>query len=156
MKRVLISSLLLVLSFATAEARKPWEHRQDPNPAFGEEPAEGALDADVIRAVNGRKRLNFVEGSGMVVTKVLPDDTKGLAHQKFQVRLTNGVEIQAVYNLDMCPRVPVKVGDTVSIGGMFLWLGKHGMIHWLHHDPKGKRPAGYVELNGKFYCKDWR
>lgn len=160
MKRFILCSLLVVLSF-TAEARK--NDRRDRGdsgrPDNGQvypDPAPGALDADIIRAMNGRKKLNFVEGGGMVVTKVLPDDTSGLQHQKWFARLSDGREIEAVYNSDkdLCPRVPIKVGDVVSMGGMFLWLGNHGMIHWLHHDPRGNRPDGYVEIDGKFYCKD--
>ena len=159
MKRFILCSLLVVLSF-TAEARKNDRGNRDSGrPDNGQvypDPAPGALDADIIRAMNGRKKLHFVEGAGMVVTKILPDDTSGLQHQKWFVRLSDGRELEAVYNSDkdLCPRVPIKVGDVVSMGGMFLWLGNHGMIHWLHHDPRGNRPDGYVEIDGKFYCKD--
>lgn len=113
-----------------------------------------ASDAAIVKAVNAQARVNFVEGGGMVVTQILPDDTSGLQHQKWMVRLSNGKLLQAVYNSDMCPRVPVKVGDVVAMGGMFIWTNQGGLIHWLHHDPRGNRPDGYVMLNGKFYCKD--
>nr|WP_295902263.1 DUF3465 domain-containing protein [uncultured Bdellovibrio sp.] len=113
-----------------------------------------ANDSDIVRAVNEQRRVNFVEGGGMVVTKVLPDDNNGLKHQKWVVRLSNGKTMQAVYNSDMCPRVPVKVGDVVAMGGMFLWTNTGALLHWLHHDPRGNRPDGYVYVNGKYYCKD--
>ena len=154
MKRIFLCALLLTVSFTT-EARKERSQRGNDNSGrFYGEPAPGAKDADIIRAMNARKGLDFVEGGGMVVTRILPDDNSGLKHQKWFVRLSDGREIQAVYNSDMCPRVPIQVGDTVSMGGMFLWLGHNGMIHWLHHDPRGNRPDGYVELNGTFYCKN--
>lgn len=113
-----------------------------------------AADADLVEAFSNQKRVNFVEGAGMVVTKLLPDDTSGLKHQKWIVRLSNGKLMQAVYNSDMCPRVPVKVGDVVSMGGMFLWTKEGGLLHWLHKDPRQNRPDGYVELDGVYYCKD--
>lgn len=113
-----------------------------------------ASDSQIVQAVNNQRRVNFVEGSGMVVVKVLPDDTSGLQHQKWMVRLSNGKLLQAVYNSDMCPRVPVREGDVVAMGGMFIWTNQGGLIHWLHHDPRGNRPDGYVMLNGKYYCKD--
>lgn len=159
MKRIFLCTLLVVLSL-TAEARRN-NDRGDRGGDNGRnndqvyaEPAADAKDGDIIRAMNGHKNVNFVEGAGMVVTRLLPDDNSGLKHQKWMVRLSDGREMEAVYNSDMCPRVPVKVGDVVSMGGMFLWLGHNGMIHWLHHDPRGNRPDGYVELNGTFYCKN--
>jgi hypothetical protein len=120
----------------------------------GSDSAGNGNDAQIVSAVNRQTQVNFVEGSGMVVTQLLPDDTSGLTHQKWIVRLSNGKLIQAVYNTDMCPRVPLKVGDVVSMGGQFIWTNQGGLIHWLHHDPKGARPDGYVNLNGKDYCKD--
>ncbi len=112
-------------------------------------------DSEIVHVVTEQKNSHFVEGSGMEVVQILPDDTQGLEHQKWIVRLSSGQKMLAVYNSDMCPRVPVKVGDIVSMGGQFIWSRKDGAIlHWLHHDPKGKRPDGYVYLQGEFYCKE--
>ena len=113
-----------------------------------------ASDADIVRLVNAQKRADFVEGGGMVVVKLLPDDNSGLTHQKWMVRLSNGKLMQAVYNTDMCPRVQLQVGDVVAMGGQFIWTNQGGLLHWLHHDPRGNRPDGYVMVNGKYYCKD--
>jgi hypothetical protein len=112
-------------------------------------------DSEIVDVTTSRKNSHFVEGSGMEVVEILPDDTQGLEHQKWIVRLSSGQKVLAVYNSDMCPRVPVKVGDTVGMGGQFIWSRRDGAIlHWLHHDPKGNRPDGYVYLNGEFYCKE--
>jgi hypothetical protein len=111
-------------------------------------------DSAIVSAMESHRRVDFVEGSDMEVIQVLPDDTNGNQHQKWVVRLSNGKTMQAVYNSDMCPRVPVQVGDRVAMGGMFLWTNQGGLLHWLHHDPRGNRPDGYVMLNGTYYCKD--
>jgi hypothetical protein len=111
-------------------------------------------DADIVAAVTSRHSLNFVKGGGMVVVKLLPDDTNGLQHQKWIVRLSNGSTMQAVYNLDMCEYVQLKVGDVISMGGQFIWTKGGGLLHWLHFDPREKRPDGFVEVNGKVYCGD--
>ncbi len=113
-----------------------------------------APDAAIVSAMNSHRRVNFVEGADMEVIQVLPDDTDGLQHQRWVVRLSNGKTMEAVYNTDMCPHVPVQVGDRVAMGGMFLWTDQGGLLHWLHHDPRGNRPDGYVYLNGTYYCKD--
>ncbi|AFY00753.1 DUF3465 domain-containing protein [Bdellovibrio bacteriovorus] len=115
---------------------------------------ESASDSDLVRAVNDRRREDFVEGGSLTVVKILPDDSSGLEHQKWVVRLSNGELMQAVYNLDMCPRVPLKVGDVIAMGGQFIWTNKGGLLHWLHHDPRGRRPDGYVYVNGQYYCKE--
>lgn len=111
-------------------------------------------DSKIVAAVTNRRRVDFVEGGGMVVVKLLPDDRNGLEHQKWVVRLSNGETMQAVYNLDMCEYVPLKVGDVVSMGGQFIWTNQGALLHWLHYDPRQNRPDGYVEVNGKVYCGD--
>ena len=36
------------------------------------------------------------------------------------------------------PRIAdVKVGDTVSFFGEYVWNEQGGLIHWTHHDPAG-------------------
>lgn len=120
-----------------------------------EELSEGSEeDAEVIQAVERRRRVDFVEGRGMVVTRLLPDDNSGLRHQKWIVRLSNGASMQAVYNLDLCERVDLQVGDKVAMGGQFVWTNQGALLHWLHYDPRERRPDGYVEVNGKVYCGD--
>ncbi|MDG0817890.1 DUF3465 domain-containing protein [Bdellovibrio svalbardensis] len=151
--KLVLLSLTATLVISTAEAKNKHGNNssQEETVSFFN-PTAG--DAMIVRAVEGKKRVNFVEGSGMVVIQLLPDDNSGLKHQKWVVRLSNGKLMQAVYNSDMCPRVPIKVGDVVAMGGMFLWTEVGAMLHWLHHDPRGNRPDGYVMVNGTYYCKD--
>ena len=108
---------------------------------------DSKLAADVVA-----KRGDFyVEAGNLTVTKILPDDTSGLPHQKWQASLSNGSVITVVYNSDMGARVPVHIGDKFSVGGQFIWAGNSGLIHWVHDDPKKTRPDGYVFLNGVVY-----
>lgn len=109
-------------------------------------------DSEIVRAVVNRRRVDFVEGRGMVVIRTLADDNNGLRHQKWVVQLSNGSSMMAVYNLDMCERVALKVGDHVAMGGQFVWTNQGALLHWLHYDPRKTRPDGYVEVNGKVYC----
>lgn len=107
----------------------------------------------IVRAIDAKRSVNFLEGQEMKVVQILPDDTSGAEHQKFIVEIKDGYKLLLVYNLDMCERVPVQVGDRVGAGGMFIWTDRGGLLHWLHRDPRKNRPDGYVELNGKQYCK---
>ena len=110
--------------------------------------SDGDGQALVESAIQKRRGINFVTVMNVIVVQLLPDDNQGLRHQKFVVRLNNGVTITAVYNTDMGPYVPVVIGSVVSLAGQFISTGNGGLIHWLHHDPQGSRPDGWVLFNG--------
>jgi hypothetical protein len=101
--------------------------------------------------VNDRRDVDFVEAANVTVVKILPDDTQGLPHQKWVIQLSSGAKVNAVYNSDMGARIPVKIGDKMALGGQFKMTEIGPLIHWLHYDPRGQRPDGYVELNGVRY-----
>lgn len=108
-------------------------------------------DSDLVRAVNDRRNVNFVEAANVTVVEILPDDTQGLPHQKWVVQLSSGAKVNAVYNSDMGARIPVKIGAKMALGGEFKMTNIGPLIHWLHYDPRGQRPDGYVEMNGVRY-----
>lgn len=109
-------------------------------------------DAQVVNAIRSRNRVNFVQGAGLVVIKLLPDDRQGLPHQKFVVRTSIGDAVMIVSNLDLCQKIPLAIGQTINVGGEFIWTGGGGLIHWTHKDPRGSRPNGYIQTNGRTYC----
>ncbi len=108
-------------------------------------------DSEIVRALENRKMVNFIQGANLVVTRILPEDTRGNPHQLWMARLSSGSQVKIIYNLDMGERVPLKVGDVFSVGGQFLWTNKGGLIHWTHEDPRKNRPDGYVILDGQVY-----
>ena len=121
------------------------------NSAQPDHPGQIQDDSNLVAAVNAHHGQFYVEAANLVATKILPDDTQGLPHQKWQARLSNGAIITVVYNSDMGERVPIQVGEKFDVGGEFIWTGNSGLIHWVHDDPKGHRPDGYVYLNGVVY-----
>ncbi len=133
-----------VLSFSTSSAKS----FGDPQRSRKAVPQN---DSDLVRAVNDRRNVNFVQAGNVVVSRILPDDNVGSPHQKWYVRLSNGKEVIAVYNSDMGRRVPMKVGTTMALGGEFKMTNIGPLIHWLHYDPRGNRPDGYVIVDGVRY-----
>lgn len=119
--------------------------------AFANQPGDVTDDSALVAAVGARKNDFYVEAGNLVVTKILPDDTSGLPHQKWQARLSNGDIVTIVYNSDMGVRVPVHIGESFSAGGQFIWTPQGGLLHWLHDDPRHQRPDGYVLVNGVVY-----
>jgi hypothetical protein len=114
-------------------------------------PGQITNDSALIAAVKSHHNVNYVEAGNLTVTKILPDDTKGLPHQRWMAQLSDGNSIMVVYNSDMGDRVPVQEGDKFGVGGQYIQTGNGGLIHWLHDDPNHSRPDGYVYLDGVVY-----
>lgn len=92
-----------------------------------------------------------VEGRGRVAS-LLKDDNKGSRHQRFLLALPSGQTLLIAHNIDLAPRIDtLKVGDTVAFYGEYEWNNKGGVVHWTHHDPKGRHPDGWLKHNGKRY-----
>ena len=115
-----------------------------------------ADDGDLIRAVRDNKNVHFVEASQVTVVRLLPDDTQGNLHQKWFIRLSNGARVYCVYNIDFAEKVPLDLYDVVNVGGHFVAAEKGPLLHWLHEDPKRRRPDGFVELHGQRYGRKRR
>lgn len=142
---ILTAILILPLSGFALNSNNPQNNQQT------DHPGEIKDDTQLIEAYRARKNVFYVEAGDLVVTKLLPDDTSGLPHQKWQAKMSNGDTVAIVYNSDMGDRVPVKVGDRFGVGGQFIWTGNTGLVHWVHDDPRKIRPDGYVYLNGVVY-----
>lgn len=101
-----------------------------------------------LRAAASQQKRNLPIEFSAVVTKLLKDDLEGLTHQRFLVRAA-GLSILVAHNLDLAERAPVKVGDTVRLRGEYVWNNKGGVMHWTHHDPRGRHAAGFIEVGGQ-------
>jgi hypothetical protein len=92
-----------------------------------------------------------VEGEGTVI-RILPDDLDGSRHQRFIVELPSGQTLLIAHNIDLAPRIDaLQEGDNVSFNGEYVWNEKGGVIHWTHHDPRGRHVAGWIKHNGKTF-----
>ncbi|MFT4928444.1 MAG: hypothetical protein ACI8WB_004563, partial [Phenylobacterium sp.] len=86
-----------------------------------------------------------VTGSGVVV-KVLSDDNKGSRHQRFIIKLSSGQTVLIAHNIDLAPKIKaIRKGDTVGFNGEYEYNAKGGVIHWTHHDPRGRHQGGWLK-----------
>ena len=113
-------------------------------------PAAGGESAITAAYQNQQSDLQ-VQGSGRVV-RVLPDDNDGSRHQRFILELETGQTVLVAHNIDLAPRVAaLKRGDLVEFYGEYEWNAKGGVIHWTHHDPRGRHVGGWLRHRGKTY-----
>ncbi len=92
-----------------------------------------------------------VKGSGTVI-RILKDDNKGSRHQKFILKLSSRHTILIAHNIDLAPRInSISIGDQVQFYGEYEWNKKGGVVHWTHHDPKGRHVGGWLKHNGSTY-----
>ena len=105
----------------------------------------------IIDAFNDRRSDVIVEASG-VIERLLPDDTDGTPHQKFIVRLPSGHTVLISHNTALAPRIPFPdTGQPITFAGEYEWNRDGGVVHWTHHDPRGRHPGGWLEYQGKRY-----
>lgn len=125
-----------------------WQYYSD-----GQGGAETAssTDARLQQAFAARENDLQIEGAGTVV-KVLPDDTKGSQHQRFLLETNAGQTLLVAHNIDLAPRiVGLREGDRVRFFGEYEWNDRGGVIHWTHHDPRGRHVGGWLEHRGERY-----
>ncbi len=108
-------------------------------------------DQQIADAFANRQSNLQVAGQGKVL-RILPDDDKGRRHQKFILVLASGQTLLVAHNIDIAPRIEdLREGDTVSFYGEYEWNAKGGVIHWTHHDPRGRHAHGWLKHKGKRY-----
>lgn len=94
---------------------------------------------------------SWIEVRGRVV-RLLSDDNDGDRHQRIIVDAGGRQTLLIAHNLDIADRVPVGLGDRLSIRGMFEWNDLGGLVHWTHRDPMGIEDGGYIEHRNKLYA----
>lgn len=111
-----------------------------------------SVDNDVIGQAFAHRTSDIqVAGEGTVI-RVLADDVNGSPHQRFIIQLDSGQTLLIAHNIDIAPRINgLGEGDSVRFYGEYAWNAKGGVIHWTHHDPRGRHVAGWITHNGKTY-----
>ncbi len=74
-------------------------------------------------------------------------------HEGFFLKLSQECDlmVRVETNVDITGPVPIRNGENVTVKGQFEDDAEGGVIHWTHHDPRGRHISGYVEADGKLY-----
>ena len=150
---LLAVGLLIGYSFA-----QPYLNRQFGLGLPGLDRQQSARQADAtsegeqaILSAYSNKQSDVIVKCDLEVMKILPDDNKGSRHQKALLRLSNGHTVLLAHNIDLAERVPYQEGDVITVRGEYEFSDKGGVIHWTHHDPRGKHSPGWIEYQGTRY-----
>lgn len=106
----------------------------------------------ILRAYRSRASGIWVRVEGKV-SRILPDDSEGIPHQRFLVRTSTGQALLVAYNLSGRRRIPLRKGDVVQVRGEYEWSPQGGVIHNAHRSAIRTGPAGWIRLmrNGRKY-----
>lgn len=122
-----------------------------PEAELGSGPGGEDRSAETIEALFESERSGVVVEIGGTVDRKLRDDLEGSRHQLFILRLSSGHTVLVSHNIDLAPRVPIDEGARIQLRGQYEWNDRGGVVHWTHHDPGGRRPGGWIEVDGERY-----
>ncbi|MGS0681269.1 DUF3465 domain-containing protein [Shewanella sp. 125m-7] len=145
--------VLAIASFAYNRVFTGTASLQGATPAGFAGPSSGEQESRTVlqRAFEQGQSNLQVQSSG-VVSKVLADDNKGSRHQRFILRLPHGQTVLVAHNIDLAPRIAdLNMGDSVEFYGEYEWNDRGGVVHWTHHDPRGRHIGGWLKHNGRTY-----
>jgi hypothetical protein len=146
MKKILLAGLLSCLFILSALGCSSSENNVKKKSLVSEQDQK-----HLIHTIKKQKSDTQVRGQGVVI-KRLPDDTKGHQHQRFLLKLKSGQVILIAHNIDLAPKITsLRKGDVVAFYGEFEWNQKGGVVHWTHHDPRGKHTGGWLMHKGVKY-----
>jgi hypothetical protein len=115
-------------------------------------PSDGRDDTGRIAQAFADGQSDLWVTAGGRVTRLLADDEEGSRHQRFIVELANGRTVLVSHNIDLAPRLDaLQAGDRIRFHGEYEWNAQGGVIHWTHHDPRGRRDGGWLEHEGRRY-----
>jgi len=118
---------------------------------FGSKYFKSIGDASSIEALyQNRQSGVMIEFEGLII-KRLSDDNEGSRHQRFIVEIDNKHTVLIAHNIDVAPRVPIKVNQPVTIYGQYEWNDRGGVVHWTHADSYGSHEGGWINYQGKKY-----
>lgn len=76
-------------------------------------------------------------------------------HEGFLLHLSgaagHGLTVRVEDNVDITGEIPLSAGDQAEVRGEYIYDSRGGLIHYTHHDPRGRHPTGYVRVGDKTF-----
>jgi hypothetical protein len=124
--------------------------RQVPVSVNPSNPQDYVDDAMRLQRAYENKQSDLIVTLTARVIRTLGDDNEGSRHQRFLIETSQGQSVLVAHNIDLAKRLDgLSSGDQVRIKGEYEWNDKGGVLHWTHHDPKGRHEDGWIEWRGE-------
>ncbi len=70
-------------------------------------------------------------------------------HEGFLLKLDGDCDLllRVETNVDLTGPVPLHDGERVTVKGEYEFNPMGGVVHWTHHDPRGRHTGGYVKTD---------
>lgn len=155
---IVLITMLVTWSSGCSDARhRHREQMQEVETGVTPPPENGSVmpggtvtgDAQVLEAQQNHWKKVEVTLTAPV-KKLLPEDTKGIEHQRFLLELSNGTTVLVAHNTDLAPPVPIREGDILTLHGEYIWNRKGGVLHYTHHSTN-RHEGGWIQFNGQTY-----
>ena len=110
-------------------------------------------DAAVCAAYDGGRSHVEVVADGTITQLLGVQQGRASPHEGFLFRLASGcaIVVRVEVNTDFTGSVPLATGQHVLVKGEYEYYSRGGVIHWTHHDPRGRHENGYIDANGTMY-----
>ena len=89
-----------------------------------------------------------IEDGGTVVRVLGSRTSQAGTHEGFLVRIA-GSSIRIEDNTDITGYIPLQAGERITFRGQYEC--DDGVVHWTHHDPSMRHPAGYIHAGDRTY-----
>ncbi|MGI8827836.1 MAG: DUF3465 domain-containing protein [Chloroflexota bacterium] len=86
-----------------------------------------------------------------IVYGLLADSQGRYEHQRFLLRCPSGLTVLVVNDVSIGQRVPVRLGDVVTVRGIYVWNGLGGLVHFTHHS-LGAPQGGWILDHSHVYA----
>ncbi len=116
--------------------------------------AKSAPDDGAVCAAYSAARSNVEVIADGAVTRVLGVAPGRVSpHEGFLLRLASGCSliVRVEANTDFTGSFPLVPAQRVTVKGEYEYYPLGGVVHWTHHDPRGRHEGGYIEIGGRRY-----
>jgi hypothetical protein len=110
-------------------------------------------DRAVCAAYAGDRSAVEVVAAGKVTRLFGIAQGRSSPHEGFLMRLDSGCDlvVRVEVNTDFTGAIPLSADQRIVVKGEYEYYPRGGVIHWTHHDPRGRHENGYIDANGTMY-----
>lgn len=115
--------------------------------------AQTPNDSAVCAAYSSGRSQTEVVAAGRVTRIFGIRPGRSSPHEGFLLSLDAGCRlvVRVEVNTDFTGPIALSSNQRVVVKGEYEYYPRGGVIHWTHHDPRGRHENGYIDAGGTMY-----